>query len=161
MEDTSKFIQDLDESDVRIAGFDNKLAAHVQKYGTYSNDKMTGWTVSIRRSLAGKTMKEPVSVTGTDKADVTKKAASALLKRVYKQAAKKGVPVLIPVESSNISGIGYSAETKTLFVEFLGGGIYQYAGVPKSKAIGIMDAASHGKYLSDEIKDRYAHTKLV
>ena len=64
------------------------------------------------------------------------------------------------VSSSNISAIGYEAETQTLEVEFLNGSIYQYAGVSVDVYEVMMNADSKGKYLNANIKGRYPFTKL-
>jgi len=64
------------------------------------------------------------------------------------------------VSSSNISAIGYEAETNTLEVEFLNGSVYQYAGVSADEYEAMMNADSKGKYLNANIKGRYSFTKL-
>ncbi len=61
----------------------------------------------------------------------------------------------LPVRSSNIRGIGYERETKTLEVEFHSGDVYQYSGVPESTYQGLMQAVSKGSYLHNHIKGRY------
>ncbi|HEY0965164.1 MAG TPA: KTSC domain-containing protein [Candidatus Saccharimonadales bacterium] len=66
----------------------------------------------------------------------------------------------ISVSSSNISSIGYDAETQTLEVEFHDGSIYQYYGVPQLEHAGLMNADSHGKYLDLYIKDKYRYQKI-
>lgn len=60
-----------------------------------------------------------------------------------------------PVTSSNISAIGYDADSQTLEVEFTNGSVYEYSGVPPNEYEGFMDADSKGKYLHANIKDRY------
>jgi len=64
------------------------------------------------------------------------------------------------VSSSNIRAIDYDASTSTLTVEFHGGRVYQYSGVPESVYRGLMSAASHGSYFSDYIKDRYSTARI-
>ena len=59
------------------------------------------------------------------------------------------------VSSSNIRSIGYDAASSTLEVEFHGGGVYQYYGVPENVYSALMRASSKGRYLNDHIKDRY------
>jgi hypothetical protein len=51
----------------------------------------------------------------------------------------------VPVSSSNLESIGYDAESQTLEIEFHGGGIYKYFGVPPRVHEGLMNAGSHGK----------------
>ena len=65
-----------------------------------------------------------------------------------------------PVTSSNIKSIGYDVATSTLEVEFHNGGVYQYSGVPESVYVGLMQAASHGSYFHQHIRDRYSYIKV-
>lgn len=65
-----------------------------------------------------------------------------------------------PVSSSNISAIGYDADSQTLEVEFKNGAVYQYSGVPPIEHEGILYADSKGKYLHANIKPRYSVVKL-
>lgn len=59
------------------------------------------------------------------------------------------------VSSSNVRSIGYDATNSTLEVEFNGGGVYQYYGVPETVYSALMRASSKGSYLNDHIKDCY------
>ena len=59
------------------------------------------------------------------------------------------------VTSSNIASIGYDADSQTLEIEFLNGGVYQYFDVPQHIYDGIMSADSHGQYLAQNIKGAY------
>jgi len=65
-----------------------------------------------------------------------------------------------PVSSSNIRAVDYDARTSTLTVEFHGGRVYRYSGVPAGVYHGLMSAASHGSYFSDFIKDRYPTVRV-
>ena len=65
-----------------------------------------------------------------------------------------------PVRSSNISSIGYDASSNTLEVEFIGGAVYQYYGVPKPVYEELMRASSHGSYLADYVKGKYRYKEL-
>lgn len=150
------FIATLTES--RIAGFDKKLAAQVKERSTIEKDD-AGFVVRIRETLDGKKLKKPHVVSASTKPEAIKAAGDWLLQRLHDDTPE-GVPVMLPVESSNIAAIGFSEEEKALYVKFVSGIAYRYLGVPKSKAIGIMDAASHGKYLAEEIKDRFDYEKL-
>lgn len=60
-----------------------------------------------------------------------------------------------PVRSNNIRSVGYNLASRTLEVEFHGGGLYQYSGVPETIFQGLMRAASKGSYFHDYIKGRY------
>ena len=62
--------------------------------------------------------------------------------------------------SSNIASIGYDANSLTLEVEFLNGGIYQYFDVPQHIYSEIMSAGSHGQYLAQNIKGVYRYSKI-
>ena len=64
------------------------------------------------------------------------------------------------VRSSNIRSIGYDSEQHILEVEFRNGGLYQYFEVPAEHHIGLMKAASHGRYLDRCIKGRYRYRKI-
>ena len=65
------------------------------------------------------------------------------------------------VSSSNLKAVGYDHETKTLEIEFLNGGLYQYSGVPLSVYQGLKSASSHGQYFDSHIKKGgYSYRKL-
>jgi len=66
----------------------------------------------------------------------------------------------IPVSSSNLASVGYSAFSETLEIEFHGGRVYQYFDVPASEYAGLMAAGSHGTYFHAHIKDRYSYKKV-
>lgn len=66
----------------------------------------------------------------------------------------------ISVNSSNLSAVGYEAESGVLEVEFLGGAVYRYSDVPESEYDALMGADSKGKYFSANIKSKYAFVKL-
>ena len=66
----------------------------------------------------------------------------------------------IPVDSSNISSIGFDEETSTLEVEFHGGAVYQYFDVPLYVYEGLLDAGSKGQYLAQHIKGYYRFVKV-
>ena len=75
----------------------------------------------------------------------------------------KKVPhlTLASVESSNIRSIGYCLETQILGVKFNDGSVYLYAGVAGPVWDQLQAAESKGSFLSREIRDRYACTKLM
>lgn len=65
------------------------------------------------------------------------------------------------VSSSNQKAVGYDQESKTLEIEFLNSGLYQYSGVPLSVYQGLMSASSHGQYFDSHIKKGgYSYRKL-
>jgi hypothetical protein len=65
-----------------------------------------------------------------------------------------------PVSSSNIASIGYDADSQTLEIEFLNGGVYQYFDVPTYVHEELMNASSHGQYLAQNIKGIYRFSKV-
>ena len=65
-----------------------------------------------------------------------------------------------PVTSSNISAIGYDPETRTLEIEFKGGGIYSYEGVTAEKASALLAADSIGSHFHKHIRGIHAHSKV-
>lgn len=64
------------------------------------------------------------------------------------------------VASSNIASIGYDADSQTLEIEFLNGGVYQYFDVPQYVYQELMGASSHGQYLAQNIKGVYRYSKV-
>lgn len=65
-----------------------------------------------------------------------------------------------PVSSSNIVSIGYDSDTMTLEIEFKGGSVYQYQGVPEAEFVTFMAAPSKGQHFHAHIKDRFPTLKL-
>jgi len=65
-----------------------------------------------------------------------------------------------PVNSSNISAIGYDTDNQILEVEFTNGAVYSYSGMPSGEYEGFMNADSKGKYFHASIKNRYSFMKL-
>ena len=63
------------------------------------------------------------------------------------------------VQSSNLVSVGYDPESQVLEVEFKGGSVYNYLGVPAVVAEGLERASSPGRYLNEEIKPRYSYRK--
>ena len=67
--------------------------------------------------------------------------------------------VRTPVDSSNISSIGYDEDSQTLEIEFHSGAVYQYFDVP-SLVYQEMEAASKGQFLAQHIKGNYRYVKV-
>jgi len=61
----------------------------------------------------------------------------------------------VDVVSSNIKSIGYDENDRILEIVFKGDRIYQYIGVPLDVYTSLMNAQSHGKYFSSDIRDKY------
>ncbi len=72
--------------------------------------------------------------------------------------------VLTPVESSQISAIGYQAESRTLAVQFPGrganpGDVYHYLNVAPELFAAFLITESKGKFFGANIKGKYAYQK--
>ncbi len=63
------------------------------------------------------------------------------------------------VSSPSLESIGYDADNEILEVEFKHGSIYQYFDVPEDVYQELMDATSHGKYFSANIRNDYEYEK--
>jgi hypothetical protein len=68
---------------------------------------------------------------------------------------------LEPVDSSNVSGVGYDPDSQTLHVEFKGGSRYEYAGVPPETHAELMKADSIGRHLHGRIKGIHSHKRVA
>lgn len=64
------------------------------------------------------------------------------------------------VVSSNVSSVGFDEASGVLEVEFSGGAIWQYLGVPPSIYKNLMDAESKGKYVNSHIRGKYGSRKV-
>lgn len=64
----------------------------------------------------------------------------------------------IAVQSSNIKSVGH--EGNILEVEFKGGLVYQYTGVPKRVYEELLEAGSLGKYFQRFIRMSYPYRKV-
>lgn len=66
-------------------------------------------------------------------------------------------PVMQSVYSSHVARVGYSAEDKTLLVEWDTGKTSEYAGVPQDVADEALNSWSVGSFLNGEVKGKYSH----
>lgn len=64
------------------------------------------------------------------------------------------------VDSSNIESIGYDENSLTLEVEFKGGSVYEYSGVPEHIYIELKEASSVGSYFNQNIRNDYPTSKV-
>lgn len=65
-------------------------------------------------------------------------------------------PTLQPVEgSTSIAAAGYDPATLTLAIQFKGGGVYHYAGVPQEIVDQLRAAESVGKFYMQQIRGKY------
>lgn len=62
------------------------------------------------------------------------------------------VPRMHPVESSAVARIGYDSATEEAYVEYLGGGLYAYEGVPAEVFEELANAESKGTFVNAVIK---------
>ena len=67
---------------------------------------------------------------------------------------------MYPVNSSQISYIGYENDTHELFITFKNGSTYKYEDVPLFKFTNMKTDPSVGKYFNMYIKDIYVSTKI-
>jgi len=67
---------------------------------------------------------------------------------------------LQPVESSNISEIGFDQDTEELYVRFKSGKVYKYTNVPFSIYTALMEADSIGSFFHKEIRTAFDYQQL-
>jgi KTSC domain len=67
----------------------------------------------------------------------------------------------VSVDSSAVTSVGYDTRTRTLEVEFEGGGVYRYLGVPAREHATLMRADSLGTYVNRRIKPYYRCLKVT
>lgn len=66
------------------------------------------------------------------------------------------LPFMKPVQSSNISDIGYDDATSELYITFRNSGrTYKYADVPSGEYHMLETADSVGSYFANNIKNQY------
>jgi len=68
-------------------------------------------------------------------------------------------PDMQPVNSSNVSAVGYDIDNQIVFVEFLNGSTYAYKGVPEHEFENLRTAASVGSYLNRNYKNVYPYER--
>ena len=64
------------------------------------------------------------------------------------------------VESSMIAAAGYEPDTKTLFVLFNSGVVYEYHDVPRDIYDQLMAAESKGRFMNDNVIDQYSYARF-
>lgn len=70
------------------------------------------------------------------------------------------LPEMTPVSSSNIGSIGYDEQNQEVYVRFLNGSLYIYRGVPINEYQNLLEASSHGSYLSTNFKNVYPYERI-
>lgn len=65
-----------------------------------------------------------------------------------------------PVKSSNVVSVGYDAEARELHVEFKGGKVYAYSGVPQEIADHLFQVQSVGRYVQGYLVGAYPYRRV-
>ena len=65
-----------------------------------------------------------------------------------------------PVISANLASVGYDRATATLEIEFRGGALYRYGGVPHPIYRELMSADSKGRYFVQHIRGKFAFERV-
>ncbi len=65
-----------------------------------------------------------------------------------------------PINSTNITSVGYDEKNQLLEIEFRTGRIYRYSSVPPYIYAGLMKSTSHGKYFLTKISNVFAHVEV-
>lgn len=67
---------------------------------------------------------------------------------------------MVPVDSSNLSAVGYDPVSQILRIRFRSGWIYDYYDVPENVYSGLMNAPSKGKYHNACIKNLFQYRRI-
>jgi len=68
---------------------------------------------------------------------------------------------LIPLQSSQIAGVGYDEDEHKLIVQFANGSFYEYDDVPEQVVLSVILADSQGSAFTKKIKGGgYAYRKM-
>ena len=70
------------------------------------------------------------------------------------------MPKRQPVQSTSLTGVGYSPELRVLELEFRTGEIYRYRIVPSTLHRDLMAAESKGRFFSKNIRGKFAFTHV-
>lgn len=65
-----------------------------------------------------------------------------------------------PVQSSQLSAVGYDPEAKKLEVQFKNGAVYEYDNVPPETHASLIGAPSVGAYFSAKVKYGFTYRRL-
>ena len=65
-----------------------------------------------------------------------------------------------PVVSTHLTSVGYDRAATTLDIEFRGGAVYRYRGVPHAIYRQLMSADSKGRYFAQHIRGRFAFERV-
>jgi hypothetical protein len=86
--------------------------------------------------------------------------ANAIMCGVDSQT-RKGTLELRPIVSRNLSAIAYLPQCRVLLVQFKGGAVYQYEGVPEVVYEKFMEATSKGRFFQEHVRDAGFPTRKI
>lgn len=66
----------------------------------------------------------------------------------------------IALSSSNVASAGYDDQSRTLEIEFHKGGVYQYFDVPRTTYEQLVNAASPGGFLHEQIRGVFRYARV-
>lgn len=66
----------------------------------------------------------------------------------------------IAVQSRDLALVGYDEQKSILEITFRAGGVYHYAGVPKSTVKELLGSDSLGQYFNDHVRNNFPYTKI-
>lgn len=69
-------------------------------------------------------------------------------------------PDMTPVDSTTLEKVGYDADSRELYLQFLSGSTYVYSDVSPETHQELLDADSIGSYFNREIKPNYAYRQV-
>ncbi len=69
-------------------------------------------------------------------------------------------PQMHQVDSSNVQAVGYDADNREIYVEFIGGDTYVYSEADQATFDGLLHASSVGSYLNRVIKGNLGYRRL-
>lgn len=67
---------------------------------------------------------------------------------------------MLPVASTSIRSIGYEVSTKTLYIQFNNGFMYEYKNLPPIVYAALMNADSIGAFFNRTIRGKYPYRRL-
>lgn len=67
---------------------------------------------------------------------------------------------MVAVESSTLAAVGYDADGKVLELEFCGGAVYDYFGVPAAVHQSLLNASSKGILFNLSIRGRFPYRRV-
>ena len=77
-----------------------------------------------------------------------------------KKSIDGNVMEMTPVESKNLSYVGYDEEKSALLIEFTRGPVYIYNEVPKSTFEGLLSALSVDDFFNESIKNSFKNKRV-